>query len=199
VSEAFSLDPEIVSTTELGYIFRRGSSVARATLYRSRVKNLILLENNRYENRGRVQLQGVEAEWEQRLSPTWKLTANLSYSDTLDEETGGPLAGTADWLGNLGLLYRPRPDILLSGHWRIVGDRHRSADDPRDDRLPGYQDLSLTVNWFDFGTQGLTLRAGVDNLLGQQIKSPATAYTYTDDYTRLEERTWWVQLSYQWR
>ena len=199
VSEAFTLDPEIVSTTELGYIFRRGSSVARATLYRSRVKNLILLENNRYENRGRVQLQGVEAEWERRLSPAWKLTANLSYSDTLDEETGAPLAGAADWLGNLGLLYRPRSDILLSTHWRLVGERHRSDDDPRRDRLPGYQDVSLTLSWFDVGTPGLTLRAGVDNLLGQQIKSPAAAYTYVDDYPRLEERTWWVQLSYRWR
>ncbi|BCU05718.1 TonB-dependent receptor plug domain-containing protein [Allochromatium tepidum] len=199
VRDTFSLDPETVATTELGYIFRRGTSVARATLYHSRVRDLIVLENSRYDNRGRVRLRGVEAEWEQRLSPTWKLTANLSYGDTLDEETGGPLVGAADWLGNLGLLYRPRPDILLSGHWRVVGDRHRSADDPRDDRLPGYQDLSLTLNWFDVGTPGLTLRAGVDNLLGQQIKSPAAAYTYTDDYLRLEERTWWIQISYQWR
>jgi outer membrane receptor for ferrienterochelin and colicins len=199
VRDTFSIDPETVSTTELGYIFRRGTSVARATLYHSRVRNLIVLENSQYQNRGRVQLQGFETEWEQRLSPAWKLTANLSYSDTLDEETGDALAGAADWLGNLGLLYRPRPDMLVSGHWRAVGDRHRSADDPRRDRLPGYQDLSLTLNWFDVGAPGLTLRAGVDNLLGQQIKSPAAAYTYTNDYARLEERVWWIQLSYQWR
>ncbi|MBK1654493.1 TonB-dependent receptor plug domain-containing protein [Allochromatium vinosum] len=199
VRDSFTLDPETVSTTELGYIFRHGTRVARATLYHSRVRDLIVLENNRYQNRGRVRLQGFEAEWEQRLSPAWKLTANLSYSDTLDEETGDALTGAADWLGNLSLLYRPRPDILLSGHWRAVGDRHRSADDPRRGRLPGYQDLSLTLNWFDFGTPGLTLRAGVDNLLGQQIKSPAAAYTYAEDYLRLDERTWWIQLSYQWR
>lgn len=199
VRSTFSLDPETVSTTELGYIFRRGAAVARATLYHSRVRDLIVLANDRYDNRGRVRLQGVETEWEQRLSATWKLTANLSYSDTQDEAAGAPLTGAADWLGNLGLFYRPRSDILLSGHWRYVGDRHRSADDPRRDRLPGYQDVSLTLSWFDVGTPGLTLRAGVDNLLGQQIKSPAAAYTYMDDYPRLEERLWWVQFSYHWR
>lgn len=199
VRDTFSLDPETVATTELGYIFRRGTSVARATLYQSRVRDLIVLENNRYQNRGRVRLQGGEAEWEQRLSPAWKLTANLSYSDTRDDETGAPLTGATDWLGNLGLLYRPRHDILMSGHWRLVGDRHRSTDDPRLDRLAGYQDVSLTLSWFDVGTLGLTLRAGVDNLLGQQIKSPAAAHTYTDDYPRLEERIWWIQLSYRWR
>ncbi|WP_186342921.1 TonB-dependent receptor domain-containing protein [Allochromatium palmeri] len=203
VRGTFSLDPETVSTTELGYIFRRGSHVGRATLYHSRVRDLIVFENNSngnlYANRGQVRLQGVEAEWEQRLNSAWKLTANLSYSDTLDEETGASLTGAADWLGNLDLFYRPRADILLSGHWRFVGDRHRAVDDPRRDRLPGYQNVSLTLNWFDVGTPGLTLRAGVDNLLGQQIKSPAAAYTYMDDYTQLEERTWWIQLSYQWR
>ncbi|WP_200328505.1 TonB-dependent receptor plug domain-containing protein [Thiocystis violacea] len=195
----FAIEPETVATSELGYIFRRGNSVARATLYHSQVKNLIVIENSSYLNRGRARLQGIETEWEQRLSPTWKAVANLSYSETQDEEIGGPLAGAADWLGNLSLLYRPRPDVLVSSHWRYVSDRHRSAEDPRSDRLPGYQDLALTLSWFDLGGPGLTLRAGVKNLLAQEIKSPAAAYTYANDYPLLQERTWWVQLSYQWR
>ncbi|NEX21244.1 TonB-dependent receptor [Thiorhodococcus mannitoliphagus] len=195
----FAVEPETVTTSELGYIFRRGTSVARATLYHAQAKNLIVIESSSYRNRGRARLQGVETEWEQRLSPVWKLLANLSYSETLDKDIGGSLAGAADWLGNLSLLYRPHSDVLLSGHWRYVGDRHRAADDPRSDRLPGYQDLALTLNWFNVGAPGLTLRAGVKNLLAQEIKSPAAAYTYRDDYRLLEERTWWMQLSYQWQ
>ncbi|NEV63977.1 TonB-dependent receptor plug domain-containing protein [Thiorhodococcus minor] len=195
----FAVEPETVNTSELSYIYRRGTGVARVTLYHSQVDNLIVIESSNYRNRGRARLQGIETEWEQRLSPTWKVVANLSYSDTEDEEIGGPLAGAADWLGNLSVLYRPRSDLLLTGHLRYVGDRHRSADDKRDGLLPGYQDLALTLNWLDVGSTGLTLRAGVKNLLAQSIKSPAPADTYPDDYPLLEERTWWIQLSYQWR
>lgn len=192
-------DAETTATTELGYVFRRDGTVARATLYYSKLKDLIVFENNAYVNRGRVRLQGIETELEHQLGRSWKLAANLSYMDTLDEETDGPLAGAADWLGNLSLFYRLSPDILVTGYWRYVGDRHRSADDPRRDKLAGYNDLALTLNWFNAGASGLTLRAGVKNLLGERIESPAPAYTYRGDYPLLDERTWWVQLSYQLR
>lgn len=190
-------EPETIATSELGYINRRGTSVARVTLFESQVKDLIVIEANRYVNHGRARLAGVETEWEQRLSSAWKLMANLSYTDTHDLERGGPLAGASDWLGNLSLLYRPRPDILLTGRWRYVGDRHRATNDPRTKPLPGYDDVSLTLNWLNVGLPGLTLRAGVKNLLAESIKSPALAYTYVDDYPLLDERIWWAQLSYQ--
>ncbi len=199
VRAKFDTDPETIDTLDLGYIFRRGTTVARATLFHSQVKDLVVVQNDRYLNRGQARLQGVEAEWEQRLGLEWKLTANLSYTDTLDKEIGGPLAGAANWLGNLSLLYRPHADLLLTSHWRYVGDRQRAADDPRPKPLPGYHDVSLTANWFNVGLSGLTLRAGVKNLLAETIKSPALAYTYADDYPLLETRTWWIQLSYLFR
>lgn len=191
-------DAEAIATTELGYILRSGDTVARLTLFHSQVKNLIVIENSRYLNRGRARLQGAESEWEQQLGADWKLAANLSYTDALDEESDGPLAGAARWLGNLSLLYRPQPDILLSGHWRYVGERQRATDDSRQP-LAGTSNLGLTLNWFDAGIAGLTFRAGIRNLLGETIKSPAPINTYRDDYPLLEERIWWVQLSYQFR
>lgn len=191
-------DAESIATTELGYIFRSGNTVARFTLYRSQVKDLIVFENSRYTNRGRACLQGAEGEWEEQLGSDWKLAANLSYTDAQDEETGGPLAGAARWLGNLSLLYRPRPDLLLTGQWRVVGERLRAVNDLREP-LAGTHDLALTLNWFDAGLDGLTFRAGIRNLLGETIKSPAPVNTYRDDYPLLEERIWWVQLSYQFR
>ena len=189
-------DSEAIATTELGYIFRPGNAVARLTLFHSQVKDLIVIENSRYTNRGRARLQGAEGEWERQLSADWKLAANLSYTDALDEETGKPLAGAARWLGNLSLFYRPRRDLLLTGQWRAVGERLRAAHDPRQP-LAATNDLALTLNWFDAGIAGLTFRAGISNLLGETIKSPAPVNTYRDDYPLLGERTWWMQWSYQ--
>nr|WP_240906098.1 TonB-dependent receptor [Thiorhodococcus mannitoliphagus] len=196
LSHRFPSDAETARTTELGYIFRHDQSVARATLFDSQLKDLIVYENGNYLNRGEARLQGVEFEWEQRFGPAWKMLANLSYTDAEDKATDGPVPGSARWLGNLSLFYRPRPDMLLTGRWRYVGDRARGADDPRDEPLAGYNDLSLTFNWFNAGMTGLTLRAGVTNLLGETIRSPAPLLTYFDDYLLLDERAGWVQFSY---
>jgi outer membrane receptor for ferrienterochelin and colicins len=191
-------DPETIQTTELGYIRSHGDTVARATLFHSDISNLYLTENGDYVGQGAARLQGVELEWEQRFGPTWKLLANLSYNDTQDKLRDGPFSGAARWLGNLALFYRLHEDLLLTGRWQYVGKRERNADDPRDEPLDGYDNISLTLNWFDAGIKGLTLRAGVTNLLSEHIRSPAPALTYRDDYLIDDERTWWAQLSYEW-
>lgn len=189
-------DSEQIATLEFSYIFRRARTVARTTLYRSKLDDLIVYENGGFINRGRISLYGVEAEWEQGFAQDWKLSANLSYTDTKDEEMGGSLAGSAHWLSNLTLAYRWHPNLILTGHWRFVGDRDRGAGDPRTVPLAGYHDLAVNLNWFDVLTPGLTLRLGVDNLLSNDIRSPAPSETYREDYPLLQNRRWWTQLSY---
>jgi iron complex outermembrane receptor protein len=192
----FPGDPQTVRTAEIGYIFRDAGRVVRASAYYSKLADVIVLVNGFWVNRGEQRLQGVELEWEERLGRDIRLVANLSYADTLNEATNGPIAGAARWLGNLSLFYRPRADLLLTGRWHHVGDRARSQGDPRADPLAGYNNVSLTFNWFDVGAKGLTLRAGLTNLLGASIRSPAPPLTYEDDYPLVDERVGWVQLSY---
>lgn len=191
-------DPETIRTSELGYVRTHGDTVGRATLFHSDISNLYLTENGNYVGQGDARLQGIELEWEQRFGSTWKLLSNVSYNDTLDKIRGGPFTGAARWLGNLAVFYRPRSDLLLTGRWQYVGKRERNANDPRDEPLDGYDNIALTLNWFDVGAKGLTLRAGVTNLLGEDIRSPAPALTYREDYLLDDERTWWAQLSYEW-
>ncbi|NBC47601.1 MAG: TonB-dependent receptor [Gammaproteobacteria bacterium] len=195
----FPGDPQTVRTAEVGYIFRDKGRTLRASLYYSELDDVITLVNGIWVNRGEQRLQGIELEWDQRVGRDLRVVSNLSYADTLNHETDGPIPGAAKWLGNLSLFYRPRADLLLTGRWRYVGDRARGQDDIRADPLRGYNDLSFTFNWFDVATKGLTLRAGLTNLLGASIRSPAPPLTYEDDYPLTDERTVWVQLSYELR
>ncbi|MBK5970396.1 hypothetical protein CCR91_16960 [Thiorhodovibrio winogradskyi] len=188
--------PQRVHTAEIGYIFRKPNTVARLTLYYSKLFDIIVTTPEGIFNRGKERLKGVELEWEQRFWRDFKLNANLSYADTLNEETGGPVPGAAKWLGNLGVFYNPRKDVLLAGRWRYVGDRARDPLDSRTDPLGAYNDLSLTLSWFDVGVNGLTVRAGATNLLNESIRSPAPMDTYEYDYPLLEGRALWIQFAY---
>ncbi|MBK1648166.1 TonB-dependent receptor plug domain-containing protein [Rhabdochromatium marinum] len=188
--------PQQVRTSELGYIFRQSDTVARLTLYYSELFDVIVSTPDAILNRGKERLQGVELEWEQRLWRNLKIEANLSYADTLNKETNAPIPNSTQWLGNLAVFYYPRKDLLLTGRWRYVGERARDPLDTRTDPLSGYNDLSLTLNWFNLGAKGLTLRAGATNLLNASIRSPAPMDTYEQDYPVMESRAFWAQISY---
>jgi iron complex outermembrane receptor protein len=188
-------DPETIRTAEVGYIFRRPDVVARATAYYSHLNDLITAAGSSWTNLGKARSQGLELEWEQHVGNHFKLNANLSYNDSEEYETGGPIPGAATWLGNLNLFYHPADDVVLAFRWNLVGERARASEDSRGD-LPGYNDVSLTLSWFDVATTGLDVRLGVTNLLGENIRSPAPALTYAEDYPLTDERSAWLQLSY---
>ena len=100
---------------------------------------------------------------------------------------------TAHRLGNLRLLWRPRRDLTLNLRYRYVGRRGREPTDPRAD-LPGYDRIDLTATAFRL-LKDLTLRAGVRNLLDADVRYPAPAGTYPEDYPA-PGRQWWLQMEY---
>ncbi|WP_328986043.1 TonB-dependent receptor plug domain-containing protein [Thiorhodovibrio winogradskyi] len=189
-------DPQRAQTTELGYIFRGPDMVARLTLYHSRLFDVILVAPDGIDNRGEESLQGVELEWEKEFGHAFRLVTNLSYADTLNKETDGPIPGAAKWLGNLSLFYHPRGNWAFTGRWRYVGERARDPLDARTEPLRGYNDLSLALSWFSPSVKGLTLRAGVTNLLNESIVLPAPMDTYENDYPLADSRALWAQISY---
>ncbi|MDM8522839.1 TonB-dependent receptor [Desulfococcaceae bacterium HSG8] len=207
------LDSEHIRSYELGYIYRRPHTTGRITLFYSELRDNI--EYPEYANTiGGVGIQyrnaediirtkGFELESEYKIGKTLKLDANLSYSDTDDGETGEPVEGGSDWMGNLGLLYHPVHDVALALQYHYVGNRHRAPDDDRDD-ADAYNTWNLTANVYNLFTKGLTLRAGVRNLSDEEIVHPAPVfkdeegnigYYYRDDFPR-PGREWWVQFSY---
>ena len=152
------------------------------------------MDDKQYKNKGRVNLRGIEIEFNKKIRSDIKLNSNISFVDTDDINMNNQLEGSANWLANFGILCAPLRKTNVSMQYRYVGKRNRENPDTRKD-LEGYNRFDLTGSFFYFANQGLTLRAGIKNLFDSDIKYPSKINTYPDDYPR-PGRRWWMQISY---
>ncbi len=201
-----SMEPETVTTTEAGYAFRDVRRQFRATLFHSAMRDLIAFGDDPavgYYRISRAYSRGFEIEGEYWLGDAIKLSGSLSHVGTWESVTGRSIPGAAERLANLGLEYLPSRDHTLALNLRHVGNRPRAAADLRPP-LSGYTRVDVTARALNFGMPGLTLRAGVRNLLDADIRVPAPLVldlldTRTPGYAAdlpTPDREWWAQASY---
>ncbi|MDH5508979.1 MAG: TonB-dependent receptor [Nitrospinota bacterium] len=193
------LKAETSRTAELGYIFNQPGVTARVTVYQSNLESMIapgdLREGRNYANKDKARQQGVEMEMEMELGEEWTLAANASYCDLKDVNTNQDVGNYAKVLGNIKLFGAVADNLLLAIRAQYVGDRERLILDPREDRLPAYTLVNISVNWHNAGMHGLSLRAGVNNIADHKYKSISATNSYPEDLPRTG-RAWWAQVSY---
>ncbi|QTA79411.1 TonB-dependent receptor [Desulfonema limicola] len=204
------LEAEHIRSYELGYTFRLGKTAAHITLFRSELTDNIEYpvyadpfagEAIQYQNADEtITSQGVELEFNHNLMDDLAMNLNISFADTNDSKTDEPITGAVDWLGNLGLVYRPANYCTLGFKYNYVGKRHRTPDDSRGD-IDAYDSVDLTGI---ITHKGLTWGAGITNIFNSNIVYPAPVYkdesgnmgyTYEEDFQR-PGRKFWVRLSY---
>lgn len=196
--------PETIKTRELGYTYRQGTGLARVALFDSTLEQQIIFD----ETLGYMNLanqstsRGMELEAERWLSSSLKVDGNLAFIRTRDGNTGQPVPGTAGRLANFGMAWHPSDELTVDLRLRHVGSRHREVGDLRE-KLAGYNTVDLTTTAYNFAYRGLTLRAGIKNLLSQTVKAPSTidiyvypAPNYLDDLPMTNGRSAWAQLTY---
>ncbi len=191
-----SIDAETNDTIEFGHIYNDAGLVLRNTLYYSRLQNLIMFQDTPpygYINGDSYSLRGYELEIEKAIARRWQLVGSLSLQDYV----GKSLPGAAPWMIKLGAGYELGDLTTLHLQLNSIARRERADGDPREDfEQTNRLDLSmLSRSLFDVG--GLDFRLGVNNLLDQELKHPAPADTYPDDYPYSSGATLWLQLSYQ--
>jgi outer membrane receptor for ferrienterochelin and colicins len=190
--------PETSKTWEAGYIYRQPGVVGRATLFYSKMEDLIVIwrgagvEEHRPINSDEVDLKGGEIEIEKQFGKRWKTMANLSFLDAKDKTNHQDVVNSTELIGNIVIEGKIADNLLAVINYRHVGDRKRGSDDTRDD-LDGYDTVDLTANCFNLGLKGLTFRIGVKNIFDADVKAPSNFYQ--DDLPR-PGRTWWTQVSY---
>ena len=187
--------PETVRTWELEYIYKNPRAVGRITLFFSQLEDLIVYEKGKYANSTEgIETRGAEVELKWNILPSLVADANLSYSDTKDKNTDTAVDGSSEWLGNIGFMYQPVKDYVLSLRFRHVGKRNRPESDPRPS-LSGYDTVNFSAGVENLLRDGLTLRAGVKNLFDEDVRVPSSYPGYIDDYP-MPGREWWIQVSY---
>jgi iron complex outermembrane receptor protein len=190
------IEPSTSRTLEIGYIHKGLDNDWRLSLFRTRLDNLIVfVDPLGFTNAEGARLSGAELEWELRLNRQFDFATNLSYLQSEDENTGEPIVGSSDWLGNLDLNYRPTSHHLFNLHYRYVDKAYRELEDVRP-ALNGYSTLDATLSLLDLWIKGLTLRFGITNLQDAEVRYPAPIDTYPDDRPRAG-RQWWATVTYQ--
>ncbi|MCP4901151.1 MAG: TonB-dependent receptor [bacterium] len=193
------LESERIETTELSYTYRRPASVARVTLFDSRLRNMLGPDGRSpagpvFGNPGYATSRGVEMELARELNDWLKVDANLSYVSTEDfrplpDYSESPAA--ADWLGNLSFLAKPMRDLAIGLRWHYVSDRVANIPE-----AAGYNMVDLTFSWFSLFSSRITLRAGVKNLFDEDSYSLISRPNIIHPLS-FSERTIWLQLSFK--
>ncbi|MCP4110359.1 MAG: TonB-dependent receptor [Desulfobacteraceae bacterium] len=198
------IGPETADSFEVSYVYRgrKNRTVARINVFYYYIEDMIDTENNVRKNCGSASLKGAELEFGRQVTQDLNLDANISYTNT-EIHTGQEFVESANWLANIGLVYRLRGNAEVAVQYRHVGSRHRESEDPRGD-LKGYDTVNITGSLFDLGLYGLTIRAGIKNLFDEDVRYPSFLTfdsngdpipTYSEDIRR-PGREWWMQLSY---
>jgi outer membrane receptor protein involved in Fe transport len=149
-------------TTELNAVYRLPRTAVRGTLFISRIDDMIYAAGpTRFDNSRSGRARGFELEWEQQLTPNLKLQSNVSFTDAEDDRNTERVLTTpgvvAKWLGNLSVLFRATPRLLLAGRATYVGDRSTPTD------ARGYTVVDVAITRNDLFVPGLQLRTGVKN------------------------------------
>ncbi len=190
-----NIKPSTSRSLEAGYIYKGASNEWRLNLLRAHLKELIVFTPVGFVNAHGARLTGVELEWKTRVNKSFDLASNLSYLHSRDDNTGEPIVGSNNWMGNIDLDYHPDRNLLFNIHYRYVGETYREPIDSRP-KLGDYATVDTTLSLMNLWRKGLTFRLGATNLLDADVRYPAPANTYPDDRPRAG-RQWWANLGYR--
>ena len=190
---------EEIDTFEIGYITSRFDETFRVTAFSS---TLTAALEDASGGRETYDIRGFELEYARPLLPDLlTLDAGLSHARTESRDTGEAIAGSAEWVSNIGLTCTPAPWLALSLQAHAVfdrtGDAQAGLESPGDTHL-----LDVTARLRYPAYPGWTLRLGVKNAFEEDIRLYSTqalrgeVYDYTPPGDDRPGRFWWMSLSY---
>jgi outer membrane receptor for ferrienterochelin and colicins len=194
------INAETIDTYELGYIYRKDSTIAKVTLFYSDLDDLITIDSSlNFSNDASATQTGVELEFKQDILNNLVLDTNISYATTNDDDTHTEVVNSRNWLVNLGLTFSPCDWSSINTQYRYVDQRQRAVTDVRDD-LQDYDVVDVTLSFFPQMLPGLTMRTGLKNVFAAQAyvasgENPFSATDQAEDFQVLD-RFWWIQATY---
>ena len=186
---------EVNATTEVNLVHRRPRMVARATLFRSRIRNMTFISAtpNVFESVKAANAHGAELEVEQQIGSRLKLLVNGSWVDQEDNrnpaQTMRRSPAGAELLGNVAVLCRPLHATVVTARWSHVG--RPGTPDTR-----GYDLVDVSATRHDLLGTGLQLRAGARNVFDAEVRYIGVRPNGDLDVGRFPRRTYWVELGY---
>lgn len=188
-------DGSTIGTYEFGYIHKNMNTEYALTAFHSEIDKLVIfVDQTGFANADSATMSGMELEVNHQFSKRVKLDSNVSYLNTDDDNTGRPLPGSTNWIGNIGLDIKANAYTNISLQHHMVGETYREATDARN-KLNSYRTTDLTVSMSQLFDQNVSFYFGVKNVFDSDVKFPAPELTYVDDHPRAGSQ-WWMRLAY---
>lgn len=177
-----NLKPERLSSLELGWEVSRPSWKGTVNTYLNQVENKIQLvpipntpQGNHFENKGRLEIFGLEAESRWFLDPKNSWYLNITANSAKDKDTGRRTGGIAPFQTQAGveMLFRDRLGVSLRGRWVARRDTAR-WDDPSllaVSSVGAYATADLSLVWYRV-FRGFDLRLSAFNLGNTRYYDP---------------------------
>jgi len=165
-----TLRPETARSTELGLQWSQDGDVLRATVFRTRIQDLLLYDfpTFAFNNVTSARNKGLELSYSGKVAGT-DLRASMTLQDPIDESTGLRLVRRARTMASLGAS-RPIGPWTISADVRYTGARPDTTANPS---LGAYTLVNLYARYAL--SDGLALTARIENLLDRNYQ---TAYSY---------------------
>ncbi|MEN4949044.1 TonB-dependent receptor domain-containing protein [Pseudomonas proteolytica] len=190
-----NLQPETSKSYELQWRSQLSDSTRlEASLYRTDLKDAIILDGGKPQNVATARINGFEAALKQELFG-WQGNLGLSIIDPRDRTSGHTLARRARRTLNLDL-DRQFDQLSLGASWQAISSSYDAEDNKN--RLAGYYLVGLRSGWALSREVALSLK--VDNLLDRRYTR--AWYSYNDPNFqnnqpyREEGRTWMVGVTW---
>ncbi len=194
-----ALDPETISTYEVGLSYRFNKYVTSSLNYfYNDVQDLIVLRpianttTFRYENFTDAHIQGVEMETKVDIAKGNYVFMNYTFQNPEDNH-GNDMPFVAQHKGNIGVNVHYWKYMNTNISSFISGKRSREEGDGRND-LPAYSLLNLSVIGKEF-FKTMEVQGTVFNLLDKDYSDPGPL-SLSDDIPR-PGRAYFVGFSYQ--
>lgn len=181
-----ALKPEENISVEAGLAYHRADWSVEATLFHNDVENLIQAicttscsgapgATWSYMNVDKARLRGLELSGDIDITNNVSLTANYTYLDATDRETGKDLTGRSKHMASLGIDWRFTPRTSAALRVNYVGEQDTSTGSGRQ---PAYTMVSVGgQHRFD---NGVTALFGIENLTDQRLANENTDYAFAD-------------------
>ena len=165
-----ALKPETARSHELGFQWAQGTQVTRATVFSTRVSDMMLYDfaTFAFNNISDASNEGLEVSYSGKFAAT-DIRASLTQQNPVNESTGTQLIRRARSMASLGA-------SLPWGAWTLGGDLRYTGERPDITARPmlnSYSLVNLTARYQL--TPELALTARLDNLFDSQYQ---TAYGY---------------------
>lgn len=192
------LDYEVNRTFELNYVYQRPGTTARATLFRSRIDDMVFrnFAGIGFGNVAQAESDGVELELNHQFGSSVRFDGAVARFDSRHDRnttlTAVDIGASADWLANAALLWTPGSRNAFGLRWNRIGTRASApAGTAHYDRV----DLSYTRR--DFLLDGLELQLAAGNALDESMVylNPAPNADMPIAYQR---RSAWLRLAWEW-